>query len=181
MLVHPPPPICQAINRGYFIERQLVAPDVSHLHGMKARANWPNGLQDQPMAHRIFLMDNDDFGMPPATDPNGKDSKENEKDRKAKADARREVIKEARGEISWGLGGSLLVALLLAVFVVQNTADVEVKMLWWEWSLPLAVVIFGVAVLAVVLDELAGVVLRRRRRRRVADKAELERLRHNAK
>lgn len=67
--------------------------------------------------------------------------------------------------------------ILVVVFAVQNTSQVPLRFLWWEGSFPLAIVILGTAGIAVVLDELAGVAYRRRRRRRLADKEELARLR----
>jgi len=127
-------------------------------------------------------MDNEHLGMPPA-ESTSNESKEQEKakEKQAKAEARKAAMKEAKSEISWGLGGFLLAALLLTVFVVQNTENIKVKFLWWDWTLPLAMIIFGVALFAIVFDELAGVFYRRRRRSRAAEKAELERLRKTEK
>jgi uncharacterized integral membrane protein len=85
------------------------------------------------------------------------------------------------GELSWGLGLALLSGLVVVVFAVQNTDPVSIRFLGWSWTLPLALVIFVVATLAVVADELFGLVARKRRRRRKAQKAELKTLRAQSK
>lgn len=83
----------------------------------------------------------------------------------------------AGGEISFGLILFLLITLVVIVFTAQNTQDVELKFLTWEGNFPLAVIIAGVVAVTVVLDEILGMVLRRRRRKRIAEKQELKRLR----
>lgn len=83
---------------------------------------------------------------------------------------------EAPG-IPWGLAASLLIAVLVVVFSVQNTQLVELQFLAWRARAPLAVVVSAVVVAAVLLDEILGFLLRRRRRRRRAERAELARLR----
>ncbi|HEY5686494.1 MAG TPA: lipopolysaccharide assembly protein LapA domain-containing protein [Acidimicrobiia bacterium] len=79
--------------------------------------------------------------------------------------------------IPWGLGSFLAVAVLLVVFAVQNTQDVDLRFLGWEGRFPLVVIIVTVVVVTVVLDEILGTVLRRRRARRRAEREELKRLR----
>ncbi len=77
----------------------------------------------------------------------------------------------------WGLASFLLLAVIIAIFAVQNPQDVQIDFLTWSWELPLALVIIAVVAFAVVLDEILGAVLRRRRRKRRADKQELKQLR----
>lgn len=86
-----------------------------------------------------------------------------------------------RGEMSWGLGFALLLGLIVVVFAVQNTGPVEISFLGWRWTTPLAFVIFLVAVVSAVADELFGFVSRKRRRRRKALKEELKTLRAQSK
>lgn len=81
------------------------------------------------------------------------------------------------GELSWGLGLALLLGLVVVVFAVQNTDPVNIRFLGWSWTLPLALVIFVVAMVAALADELFGLVARKRRRRRKALKEELKALR----
>jgi uncharacterized integral membrane protein len=83
----------------------------------------------------------------------------------------------ARTELPFGLVFLLLLALLIVVFAVQNTQSVRIQFLAWEGRFPLAIVIIAVVVATIILDELLGLVFRRRRRKRVAERAELERLR----
>lgn len=83
--------------------------------------------------------------------------------------------------IPWGAGFGLLISVLLVVFAVQNTQNVPIRFLAWEWALPLVIVIVGVTVLAVVITSIAGWGVRRRRRRRAAEKAELRRLRDSSR
>ncbi len=81
------------------------------------------------------------------------------------------------GGIPWGLGVFLVVTILLVIFAVQNTQEVDLQFLGWQVRSPLVVIIVVVAAVAVILDEILGAVLRRRRRRRRAEKEELKRLR----
>jgi uncharacterized integral membrane protein len=84
----------------------------------------------------------------------------------------------ARTELPFGLIAFLLIAVLLVIFTVQNSAEsVTLKFLGWEGAYPLALIIIGVVAVTVILDEILGLVLRRRRRRRLAEKQELRRLR----
>lgn len=70
-----------------------------------------------------------------------------------------------------------LAAVTLLILAVQNTGEVTIEILSWEFDLPLFAVILGTALIAVVLDELIGVVWRRQRRTRLGERAELQRLR----
>jgi uncharacterized integral membrane protein len=80
-------------------------------------------------------------------------------------------------DVPWGLAGFLILALLLVVFAVQNTQSVELRFLGFEGSYPLVIIIVTVVVVTVILDEILGFVMSRRRARRARDRKELERLR----
>lgn len=77
--------------------------------------------------------------------------------------------------IGWAV--ILLFALVLLILAVQNTQDVDVSFLGWDFAFPLFGVAIGAALAAVVLDELIGLVWRRRRRAQLAERAELRKLR----
>ena len=84
----------------------------------------------------------------------------------------------ARTELPFGLIVFLVIAVLLVLFTVQNSSEaVTLKFLVWEGSYPLALIIIGVVSVTVVLDEVFGLFLRQRRRKRLAEKQELKRLR----
>lgn len=74
-----------------------------------------------------------------------------------------------------------LTAITLLILAVQNTREVTVEFLGLEFDLPLFAVILGTALIAVILDELIGVVWRRQRRTRLEERAELQRLRAERK
>jgi uncharacterized integral membrane protein len=76
-----------------------------------------------------------------------------------------------------GLVAILLFALVLLVLAVQNTQEVDVDFFGFAFTVPLFAVAIGAAILAVVLDELIGLVWRRQRRIRLEERAELTRLR----
>lgn len=76
-----------------------------------------------------------------------------------------------------GLVAILVFALALLVLAVQNTQEVDVDFLGFAFTVPLFAVAIGAAILAVVLDELIGLVWRRQRRTRLEERAELDRLR----
>lgn len=51
----------------------------------------------------------------------------------------------------------LLFALLISVFAVQNAAPVEIKLLFWTFpQIPLVFIIFGTALLGLVVGLLLG-------------------------
>lgn len=77
----------------------------------------------------------------------------------------------------WGLVVGLVVAVVVIVFSGQNTAQVEVEFLGWEWTWPLFAVILAAMLAGIVLDEIIGLLFRSRRRRRLAEREELKRLR----
>jgi uncharacterized integral membrane protein len=79
--------------------------------------------------------------------------------------------------VSWGLAFTLLAAVVVVVFAVQNTDVVPISFLAWTWSFPLAVVLLVVVVVSVVLDEIFGVLMRRRRRIRRQEREELRKYR----
>jgi len=75
------------------------------------------------------------------------------------------------------LVGILVAAVLLLVLAVQNTQTVTLSFLGFDIDMPLFAVVVGAAIFAIVLDELVGLVWRARRRRRLSERAELQRLR----
>lgn len=79
-----------------------------------------------------------------------------------------------------GLAAILVLALVLLIIAVQNTQDVEVAFLGVDFTVPLFSVAIGAALAAIILDELIGLVWRRRRRTRLAERAELSSLRKQA-
>jgi uncharacterized integral membrane protein len=81
--------------------------------------------------------------------------------------------------VSAGLVVGVLLAILAIIVAVQNTGDVNVDFLAWEFDAPLVAVILAAAVAGVVLDETLGFFWRRRRRRNLGDRAELRRLRRS--
>lgn len=76
-----------------------------------------------------------------------------------------------------GLVAILLFALALLVLAAQNTQEVDVAFFGLVFTVPLFAVAIGAAILVVVLDELIGLVWRRRKRIRLEERAELDRLR----
>jgi uncharacterized integral membrane protein len=85
---------------------------------------------------------------------------------------------DALTDFPFGLIAFLVIAVLLVIFTVQNSSeDVTLAFLVWEGSYPLALIIIGVVAVTVVLDEVMGLFLRQRRRKRLAEKEELKRLR----
>ena len=75
-----------------------------------------------------------------------------------------EIIEEARSGRS-GLILSAIVAVVLVVFMVQNTAETEVTWLLFDASGPLWIVIIVAAVAGALLSEVLGWMVRRARRR----------------
>ncbi len=79
--------------------------------------------------------------------------------------------------IPWRLTVFLLLTVLVVVFAVQNTQDVELRFLGWSWELPLVIIILIAVVVSVILDEVLGGILKRRRSQLRREREELDRLR----
>lgn len=77
----------------------------------------------------------------------------------------------------WGLVVGILLAVVIIGFAAQNTQSATVKTIVWEWSAPIFVVVLISLIVGIVLDEIVGLLFRSRRRRRLAEQAELHRLR----
>ncbi len=58
-----------------------------------------------------------------------------------------------------------LAAVALIVFIAQNTGEVEVNFLGWDWDLPLFLLLLITIVLSVVCAEIASWYMGRRRNR----------------
>jgi len=83
--------------------------------------------------------------------------------------------------IRWGLISFIALSMVVIILAAQNTQSVTVKALGWQAEAPLVVIILITVLVSVVLDELVGVIIRRRRRVRQAERRELKRLRDERK
>lgn len=79
--------------------------------------------------------------------------------------------------IPWRLGLFLALTVIVVIFAVQNTQQVELEFLGWSWRLPLVIIITITVVVSVILDEILGGIIKRRQRRRRLEREELKRLR----
>jgi uncharacterized integral membrane protein len=81
-------------------------------------------------------------------------------------DERPAVRADRRGlGVMAGVVALLLAGLLLVLLVVQNTQHAELHLLWFDADLSLSALVLGPAFVAIVVDEVAGLAWRRRRRR----------------
>jgi uncharacterized integral membrane protein len=71
----------------------------------------------------------------------------------------------------------IVVGLALLLFLAQNTDDVSLQWAFWDTTASLSVVVLGAFMLGVAFAVLVGTVWRWRRRRRLREADELERLR----
>jgi uncharacterized integral membrane protein len=73
---------------------------------------------------------------------------------------------------------ALLVGLALLVIVaLQNTHDVAIDVLWFDFEAPLSLLVLVVVGITIVVTEAVGLIWRRRRRTQRRERDELERLR----
>lgn len=86
-------------------------------------------------------------------------------------------FEESTAGLPWRVALILLIGATIVVFAVQNTQDVQLQFLAWDWAMPLVIVILVAVVLAVLADEVIGGIVRRRRVRRRRERDELQRLR----
>lgn len=77
----------------------------------------------------------------------------------------------------WGLIVGVALALVVIVLAAQNTGTITVSFLGWDFSTPLIVLILAALLIGVVVDELFGLVYRKRRRRTLRERDELMRTR----
>ncbi|HEX6221130.1 MAG TPA: lipopolysaccharide assembly protein LapA domain-containing protein [Acidimicrobiia bacterium] len=77
----------------------------------------------------------------------------------------------------WGLIVGVVLAIAMIILAAQNTGTATVSFLGWDFSTPLIVIILGSLLIGIVLDELFGLIYRKRRRRTLRDRDELKRLR----
>lgn len=84
--------------------------------------------------------------------------------------------RDAGSGFRWSLvfGAILVVAIIILVF--QNPDTVTFEFLSWSISAPLSVILLGTVLVAVILDEIVGYVIRVRRRRVRRQLAELKEL-----
>jgi uncharacterized integral membrane protein len=80
-------------------------------------------------------------------------------------------------DFSWSLAVFLLIGLGFVLFAVQNTIDVPVSFLTWDFDVSLPLLLVVTALIAVIADEIVGLIRRRRRRRRTLEREELKRYR----
>ena len=77
----------------------------------------------------------------------------------------------------WTFAAALVVFGALIVAIVQNSRHVRLHYLAWHVNVSLIVVVLTTALIAVFLDEVGGLIWRRRRRARLGRRSELEQLR----
>jgi uncharacterized integral membrane protein len=77
----------------------------------------------------------------------------------------------------WSYLFGIVLTLVVMILVFQNFQATDFSFLTWTISAPLAVIIIGTALIAVIVDEIVGVIWRARRRKLMRQKAELKKLR----
>jgi uncharacterized integral membrane protein len=70
---------------------------------------------------------------------------------------------DGKRQVNAGIVGLAIVAVLLAIFIFQNTSRVTVELYFWEFTGQMWIVLLGTALVALVLAELATMLRRRRR------------------
>ena len=73
----------------------------------------------------------------------------------------------ARGRVAipWRLVAALVLLGLIVTFALQNTKSVDVNLLFWDFGIPLIVVITATMVISVLFGDIIGWWWRRRKRR----------------
>ena len=98
---------------------------------------------------------------------------------------RRNVGRRDRGShglgLWWTFAAALVVFAALIVAIVQNSRHVRLHYLAWHVSVSLIVVVLTTALIAVFLDEVGGLVWRRRRRSRLGRRTELNGSEHRGR
>lgn len=108
---------------------------------------------------------------------------------RADVDKARAARKQSEGErkvfvgtgFFWGLVFGVLITVMVIIFAAQNTASTEVRFLGWEFATPIIVLILGSVLAGIIIDEVAGLIYRRRKRRILNEREELKRLREQTR
>ncbi len=79
--------------------------------------------------------------------------------------------------VRWSLVAGLLLIATITILAAQNTQKVTVNFLGWDGRAPLIAIILGTALISILIDEVIGLLWRRRRRKALAEREELRRLR----
>ncbi len=108
--------------------------------------------------------------------PDPEDLSLDSRDESAAAPAR----SDPKLEVPWRLTLFLVLIVFVVIFTVQNTQAVEIRFLPWAWQLPMAVIILISVVVTIVLDQILGAILKRRRLRLHRERQELRRLRQES-
>ncbi len=82
--------------------------------------------------------------------------------------------------ISWAFIFGVLLTVAIIVLAVQNTDQVPVTLYFWDIEAPLIIVMVVTGLAAILIDELIGMIIRRRKRKVLAEREELKRLRAKA-
>lgn len=82
--------------------------------------------------------------------------------------------------ISWAFILGVILTVAIIVLAVQNTDTVPVNLYFWETTAPLIIVMLVTALAAILIDEMIGLVIRRRKRKVLAEREELKQLRARA-
>ena len=82
--------------------------------------------------------------------------------------------------ISWAFILGVILTVAIIVLAVQNTDTVPVTLYFWETTAPLIIVMVVAALAAILIDEMIGLVIRRRKRKVLAELEELKQLRARA-
>lgn len=86
--------------------------------------------------------------------------------------------REYRGTgVMWGAIALVVVAAAFVIVAIQNANDVEFEFLWLEVSTPLILIVAITIATTLIVDEVVGLLWRRRRRTRLRERAELRELR----
>lgn len=79
-------------------------------------------------------------------------------------------IPETTG-IAWGFVAVLLLAILVAIFIVQNDEPMAVEFLWFDFQMSIWVVILAVVLITMIADQVISLFYRRRKRRNLAERS----------
>ena len=79
--------------------------------------------------------------------------------------------------IRWSLISGLILIAAITILAAQNTQNVVLKFLGWDGRAPLIAIILGTAIVAIIIDEAVGFIWRRRRKKALAEREELKKLR----
>lgn len=81
---------------------------------------------------------------------------------------------DERTGIAWGFVAVLILATLVAVFIVQNNEPIAVEFFWFDFAMSIWIVVLAIVLITLIVDQVISLFYRRRRRQTRASRSRVD-------